>query len=95
MYFKEGFIRCVFMIFFITTVVSLKKDKFYCEMSSPCVCVTANNDKLDLASINNTLSISTNVTLYYQPCPDNDAPDLVAVSNICNFDIHKIKNLSG
>lgn len=81
MYFTKLLIHTVSLVICISTAVCLKKDTFYCEKSSPCVCVTANNDKIDLNGLNVSLTIATNTTLNYQPCPNsNSSADIVSVS---------------
>jgi len=86
MYYTQPLIHSVILVICVTIVVSLKKDEFYCQKASPCVCMSINNDGIDLNGVNVTLNITNNVTLYYQPCPNNDTPDAVAVS-ICYFRI--------
>ncbi|XP_022165414.1 uncharacterized protein LOC111030297 [Myzus persicae] len=52
-----------------TAVVCLKKDRFFCELSSSCMCITVNdNSNIDLGGLNLTLTIADNQTLNYQPC---------------------------
>jgi len=81
MYFKQSLVHCAIVVISITAVVCLKKDKFYCEKSSPCVCISVNGDKIDLSGMNLTMNITTNVTLNYQPCPSNQSDlNTVAVS---------------
>jgi len=81
MYFKQLLIHLIIFIICINAVVCLKKDEFYCEKSSPCTCVSVNNDYIDLSGMNLTLNIMTNVTLNYQPCPSDEiSPNVVAVS---------------
>lgn len=71
----------VILIVCITTVVCLKKDEYFCEKSSPCVCVSVNNDNIDLDGVNLNLNIATNISLNYQPCPNDELnPNIVAVS---------------
>lgn len=84
MYFQKLLIHSIFLLIFVKAVLCLKKDIFYCEQSSPCVCVSANNDKVDLYGINKVFNVTTNVTLYYQPCPNDElSPNEVAVSIYC------------
>lgn len=80
MYFKQFFVNFFIFAIYLTTVVCLKKDKFYCEMSSPCTCVGANNEKIDLGGINVTINMTTNVTLNYLPCPNDQLNSKIAVS---------------
>lgn len=80
MYFKHLSVNFLILAIFITTVVCLKKDQFYCEMSSPCVCVSANNEKIDLGGIKVTLNMTDNVTLNYIPCPNDQLNSTAAVS---------------
>lgn len=81
MYFKQFSIHGIYLIVCITTVVCLKKDEYYCQMSSACTCVNINNDNIDLTGMNVTFNIVANVTLNYQPCPTEEQnPDLAAVS---------------
>lgn len=86
MYSKRSLIHGFFLAICVQTMVCLKKDEYYCQMSSPCVCVSVDNNNIDLAGINISLSIGTNLTLNYQPCPDELGLKTVAVSNIsCDF----------
>lgn len=83
MYSDRFSIRVVFLVvvFCASAAVCLKKDEFYCQMSSPCVCVSANNDRIDLNGVNVSLNVTTNVTLNYRPCPDDSlGPSMFAVS---------------
>lgn len=82
MYFNKLLIHGFFLALWITSVVCLKKDEYYCQMSSPCVCVSVDNNNIDLTGINMSLSIDTNLILNYQPCPDELDQNKVAVSNI-------------
>ncbi|XP_050533874.1 uncharacterized protein LOC126901463 [Daktulosphaira vitifoliae] len=78
---KFFIVYCVIGFLFVMCVFGLKKDKFYCEMASPCICVSANNDKVDLSNITVPLNLTNNVTLIYQPCPDEEQnPNIYAVS---------------
>lgn len=73
MYFKLLLIYGVVSVIIRTaTVAGMKKDKYECQKSSPCTCVSANNINIDLADMKVNLSLATNVTLNYQPCPDNE-----------------------
>lgn len=81
MYFKKLLIHTVVLVICISTVVGLKKDIFYCEKASPCVCVSVNNNNIDLNGLNVSLNIAANITLNYQPCPNsNSSADIVSVS---------------
>lgn len=81
MYFKKLFIHSIVLVICITSIACLKKDEYYCQMSSACTCVNVNNYNIDLNGMNKTMNITTNVTLNYQPCPDDKQnPNLVAVS---------------
>lgn len=80
MYFKLLSVNFLILAISLTTVVCLKKDKFYCEMSSPCTCVGANNEKIDLGGINVTMNMTANVTLNYLPCPNDQLSPTIAVS---------------
>lgn len=81
MYFKYFSIHCVFLVMCVSTVVCLKKDRFFCQQSSPCTCISANNDIINLSGINITLNIATNILLNYKPCPNDEPnPNIAAVS---------------
>lgn len=82
MYSKQLLVHGFFLVICVTTVVCMKKDEYYCQKASPCVCVSVDNNNIDLAGINISLSIDINSTLYYQPCPDELSQNTVAVSNI-------------
>jgi hypothetical protein len=82
MYFNKLLIHGFFLAICVTTVVCMKKDEYYCQMSSPCVCVSVDNNNIDLAGINISVSVGTNLTLNYQPCPNELNQSTVAVSNI-------------
>jgi len=59
----------LFFVVCATAVVCLKKDQYFCELSSSCTCMTANdNNNIDLGGVNLTLTIADNQTLNYQPC---------------------------
>ncbi|XP_050437197.1 uncharacterized protein LOC126843610 [Adelges cooleyi] len=81
MYFSSPFNRVVWLSCVVVSAMALKnKDKFYCEMASPCVCVSVDNSRVDLGGINISLNLSTDVTLNYKPCPDDvQNPDTTAI----------------
>lgn len=80
MYFKQLTVNFLILMISLTTVVCLKKDKFYCEISSPCTCVSANNEKIDLGGIKVSMNMTDNVTLNYVPCPNDQLNSTFAVS---------------
>ncbi|VVC34879.1 Mannose-6-phosphate receptor binding domain,Autophagy-related protein 27 [Cinara cedri] len=82
MYFKRLLIYSIFLIIYITTVVCLKKDEYYCEKSSPCVCISIQDNNIDLTGVSLTLGLATNVSLNYQPCPvDGTSSNAIQIVN--------------
>lgn len=82
---SERFVTHVlFFVICATAVVCLKKDQYFCELSSSCTCMTANdNNNIDLGGVNLTLTIADNQTLNYQPC----VSEIVIVNGTSNSSI--------
>lgn len=80
MYFKPSLVHTIFSAICITTVVCLKKDEYYCEKSSPCICISIQGNSIDLTGVNLTYNITTDAMLTYEPCPINETNPNVAVS---------------
>lgn len=80
MYFKPLLVHSIFSAICISSVFCLKKDEYYCEKSSPCICISIQGNNIDLTGVSLTLNLTTDVMLKYQPCPIDETNPNVAVS---------------